>query len=145
MDTQEFRQLIPHRPPMVLIDEVLVWGPERIVARRTVREGEPFVGANGLDDSALLECIAQTIAAGDACFAKFKGGVVRRGYLTGLTGVKVHSQAAIGEVIDVTATCLKRMEGMGLFDVEAKAGGRLLASGRYKLYVDIDYSGKRTS
>lgn len=127
---------------MVLIDEVLVWGPERIVARRTVRAGDPFVSADGLDDSALLECMAQTIAAGDACFAKFKGGIVRRGYLTGLTGVKIESRAAVGDVIEVTANCLKRMEGMGLFDVESKAGERQLATGRFKLYVDIDYSGK---
>jgi predicted hotdog family 3-hydroxylacyl-ACP dehydratase len=142
-DRHEFRTLIPHRPPMVLIDEVLQWGPERIVASRTVRAGDPFVTEDGLDDAALLECIAQTIAAGDACFARFKGGKVRRGYLTGLTGVKIFSRAAVGETIVVQADCLKRMEGMGLFNVSAAVGARLLASGRYKLYVDIDYSGRK--
>ena len=140
MTGQAFRTLIPHRPPMVLVDAVLEYGPARITARREVRKGEPFVDADGLDDAALLEVIAQTIAAGDALHAKSKNGRVLRGYLTGLTGVKIHSRARIGETIDVTADCLKRMDGMGLFEARAEAGGRLLAEGRFKLYVDIAYA-----
>lgn len=139
MDGQGFRALIPHRPPMVLIDEVVAWGATHIVARRGVRMGDPFVTAQGLDDAALLECIAQTIAAGDACYAAEHAGRVKRGYLTGLTGVTIQSRAAVGETIEVTADCLKRMDGMGLFEVQAKAGDRLLANGRYKLFVEIAY------
>lgn len=141
MDPEGFRELIPHRPPMVLIDAVNEYGPTRIVARRTVREGDPFVDAHGLDSSALLEVIAQTIAAGDAMYAQANGGKVLRGYLTGLTGVKLHGRAAIGDSIEVTGDCLKRMDGMGLFDATAKVGDRVLAEGRFKLFVEIAYAG----
>lgn len=139
MEPTAFKTLIPHRPPMVLIDEVTAYGAERIQARRTVREGDPFVAADGLDDAALLEVIAQTIAAGDAMYAQSKGGKVIKGYLTGLTGVKIHGRAGLGEIIEVTADCLKRMDGMGLFEAFASAGDRLLAEGRFKLFVDIQY------
>ncbi len=124
---------------MVMIDEVVEWGATRIVARRTVRMGDAFVIARGLDDAALLECIAQTIAAGDACYAAEHAGKVKRGYLTGLTGVTIHSRAAVGDTIEVSADCLKRMDGMGLFEVRAQVGQRLLAQGRYKLFVEIEY------
>lgn len=134
----QFQTLIPHRPPMVLVDEVTRYGPEEIHARRTVRPGDPFVGAGGLDDAALLECIAQTIAAGDALYAQSRGGRVLRGYLTGLTGVQIAGRAAVGETIAVRALCLKRMDGMGLFDAEAAVGERLLARGRFKLFVEIE-------
>ncbi|MEZ5992165.1 MAG: hypothetical protein R3E76_07410 [Planctomycetota bacterium] len=139
MDPQGFRELIPHRPPMVLIDAVAEYGPERIRAIREVRAGDPFVSADGLDDAALLEVIAQTIAAGDAMYAQSKGGRVQRGYLTGLTGVVVQGRAAVGETIEVTGDCLKRMDGMGLFEAEARVGDRVLAKGRFKLFVDIAY------
>jgi predicted hotdog family 3-hydroxylacyl-ACP dehydratase len=135
-----FRELVPHRPPMVLVDSVVEYGPQRITARRTVRQGEPFVDSDGLDDAALLEVIAQTIAAGDALYAKSKKGRVLRGYLTGMTGVAIHSRARIGETIEVSADCLKRMDGMGLFEARAEASGRLLAEGRFKLFVDIAYA-----
>lgn len=135
----DFRTLIPHRPPMVLIDEVVEYGPRLIRARRAVRAGDPFVGPDGLEGSALLECVAQTIAAGDALFAHSKGGRVVRGYLTGLTGVRVMDVAAVGETLEIKADCLKRMDGMGLFDVEARVCDRLVVKGRFKLFVDVDY------
>lgn len=136
----EFLTLIPHRAPMVLIDAVREYGPERITARRLVREGDPFVTTDGLEGAALIEVVAQTIAAGDALYARSKRGRVIRGYLTGLTGVKVYSGAPVGSTIEVAAECLKRMEGMGLFDARAEIAGHLIAEGRFKLYVDIDYS-----
>lgn len=135
----DFRALIPHRPPMVLIDEVLKFGPATIRARRTVREGDPFVTRDGLEDAALLEVVAQTIAAGDALFARSKGGRVVSGFLTGMTGVRIHGRARTGDIIEVKADCLRRMEGMGLFDTEARTAGGLLAEGRFKLFVNIDY------
>lgn len=139
----DFRPLIPHEPPMILIDEVLKFGASSIAARRLVREGDPFVENGELADAALIECIAQTIAAGDAQYARSKGGRVLKGYLTGLTGLKFESRAKVGEMVDIEADCLRRMEGMGLFDASARVGGRLLARGTFKLYVDIDYSGQQ--
>lgn len=135
----DFRLLIPHRPPMVLIDEVTQYGPEIICARRTVMAGQPFVTDRGLQDAALLECIAQTIAAGDALYARSKQGRVLRGYLTGLTGVTIEGRVAVGETVEVHAQCLRRMDGMGLFDAKASVGQHLIAQGRFKLYVEIEY------
>ena len=126
---------------MVLVDDVPIWGPERIEARRTVRLGDPFVEDGELSDAALIECIAQTIAAGDAQHARDKGGRVVKGYLTGLTNLRFHSRARVGETITLEADCQKRMDGMGLFKAVARVGERLLAEGTFKLYVDIDYSG----
>ncbi|MCC6151275.1 MAG: hypothetical protein IT461_13580 [Planctomycetes bacterium] len=143
--SQEFRKLIPHRPPMVLVDDVPVWGPERIEATREVREGDPFVENGELGDAALIECLAQTIAAGDAQHARDKGGRVVKGFLTGLTNLKFYSRAKVGETITLEADCQKRMDGMGLFKAVARVGQRLLAEGTFKLYVDIDYSGPGTS
>lgn len=125
---------------MLFVDEVLVWGAERIEARRGVRLGDPFVENGELSDAALIECLAQTIAAGDAQHARDKGGRVVKGFLTGLTNLKFHSRARVGETIELEADCQRRMDGMGLFKAVARVGQRVLAEGTFKLYVDIDYS-----
>jgi 3-hydroxyacyl-[acyl-carrier-protein] dehydratase len=138
----DFRPLIPHRAPMVFIDDVIEYGATVIRAARTVRKGDLFVENGELPDAALIECIAQTIAAGDAQHARSKNGRVRKGYLTGLTGLKFESRARVGERIEIEATCQRRMDGMGLFDATARVGSRILARGTFKLFVDIDYSGK---
>jgi predicted hotdog family 3-hydroxylacyl-ACP dehydratase len=139
---EDFRELIPHRPPMVMIDSVVEYGAQRIVARRLVQSGQPFVHSGHLDEVALIEVIAQTMAAGDAMYAKSRGGEVLRGYLIGLTGLKLPSRAREGETIEITADCLKRMDGLGLFDVRATASGRVVAAGRFKLYVEVRYGDK---
>lgn len=126
---------------MVLVDDVPVWGAQRIEATRTVRAGDPFVEDGELSDAALIECMAQTIAAGDAQHARDKGGRVIKGFLTGLTGLKFFSRAKVGETVVVEADCQRRMDGMGLFKAVARVGNRVLAEGTFKLYVDIDYSG----
>ena len=69
-----------------------------------------------------------------------KGGRVVKGFLTGLTNLKFHSRARVGETIELEADCQRRMDGMGLFKAVARVGQRVLAEGTFKLYVDIDYS-----
>lgn len=43
MTLDEIKAAIPHREPMLLVDEVLERSEQRIVCRRTFREGEFFV------------------------------------------------------------------------------------------------------
>jgi predicted hotdog family 3-hydroxylacyl-ACP dehydratase len=128
---------------MVLIDEVPAWSPDHIRATRVVREGQPFVEQGELEDAALIECLAQTIAAGDAQHAASKGGRVRWGYLTGLTSYEVLGRARVGETVHLEADCQRRMEGLGLFLARAfvvREGAEVtLARGTLKLFVAIDF------
>ncbi|MCU0876914.1 MAG: beta-hydroxyacyl-ACP dehydratase [Pirellulaceae bacterium] len=42
MSLQQILDAIPHRPPMLLVDEVLEWESERIVCQKTFRPDEWF-------------------------------------------------------------------------------------------------------
>jgi 3-hydroxyacyl-[acyl-carrier-protein] dehydratase len=42
MSLEQILAAIPHRPPMLLLDEVVEWEPERIVCRKTFRPEEWF-------------------------------------------------------------------------------------------------------
>jgi|SRR5436190_14137809 len=42
MSLEQILAAIPHRPPMLLLDEVVEWDAERIVCRRTFRPDEFF-------------------------------------------------------------------------------------------------------
>ncbi|MHC4840411.1 MAG: hypothetical protein ACYTDT_05535 [Planctomycetota bacterium] len=140
--TREFLQLIPHRAPMVLLDDITEYGRELIVGQFTIREDNPFIEDGNFCREALIEAAAQVIAAGDSLYAKSKGGKVIRGFLTGLTSLKFLSDVALGETVEIQGKCLRRMEGMGLFEVMAKVAERQILSGRFKLFVEIDYDGE---
>jgi 3-hydroxyacyl-[acyl-carrier-protein] dehydratase len=42
MSREQILAAIPHRPPMLLLDEVALWEPERIVCRKTFQAEEWF-------------------------------------------------------------------------------------------------------
>ena len=42
MSTEEILQAIPHRPPMLLVDQVIACDSKRIVCRKTFRDDEYF-------------------------------------------------------------------------------------------------------
>jgi len=58
-------ELLPHRPPMVLIDAVESFDAEakRLVARVTIGEGQLFFSGDGVPSWVAIEYMAQTAAA----------------------------------------------------------------------------------
>ncbi len=58
-------ELLPHRPPMVLIDAVESFDAEarRLVARVTIGENQLFVDGKGVPNWVAIEYMAQTAAA----------------------------------------------------------------------------------
>ena len=55
--------ILPHRPPMILIDELLEHSEHEVVCGVTVREGEPFVADGRVPALISVEYFAQTVAA----------------------------------------------------------------------------------
>ncbi len=73
--------ILPHRPPMILLDEVLSREGERIVCALTLRDGSPFVNEGRLQAVVTLEYMAQCAAAFAGLLARERGEGVRKGFL----------------------------------------------------------------
>ncbi len=80
-------ELIPHRPPMRLIDEVESFDAERkrLVARVTISDRQLFFSEGGVPSWAAIEYMAQTAAALVGCYDKHvsPGRSARPGLLLG--------------------------------------------------------------
>ena len=65
-------ELLPHRPPMVLIDSVESFDVEakRLTARVTIGENQIFFDGEGVPNWAAIEFMAQAAAALAGCFDK---------------------------------------------------------------------------
>ena len=71
-------ELVPHEPPMLLVDELLEWCPERARVRATIRAGGPFVSGGRMPATILLEYMAQAIAVAEG-MAERQGGAKQGG------------------------------------------------------------------
>src|SRR2546428_8966610 len=75
--------LLPHAPPMVLLDEVLEHEGDCMACSVTVREGAPFVRDGRVATVVALEYMAQCIAAFAGLDALASGDGPRIGFLIG--------------------------------------------------------------
>jgi predicted hotdog family 3-hydroxylacyl-ACP dehydratase len=78
-------ELLPHRPPMVLIDSVESFDAEakRLTARVTIGENQLFFTGDGVPNWVAIEYMAQTAAALVGCHDRYDGNPARPGLLLG--------------------------------------------------------------
>ena len=77
-------ETVPHRPPMILIDEIVGREPGRITCAVTVRPDELFFRpGRGLPVHVALEWMAQACAAYGGADARDAGDMPRIGFLLG--------------------------------------------------------------
>ena len=78
-------QVLPHRPPMILLDNFIEAGADYAICTLTITEQSPFYDAASQTVPAYvgIEYMAQTIAAYAGASNLAKGGAVKIGFLLG--------------------------------------------------------------
>lgn len=121
------RSLLPHRPPMILIDELLHCGPQAVVCSVTIRDGAPFVADGRVPALISIEYFAQTVAA-------FYGYISRdreqftMGMLLGTRELELLTDYLhVGDALTVTGQELWNGGNLAQFRCELRRGPELLA------------------
>lgn len=118
--------LIPHRPPWLLVDRVVARSDEGVEAEKRLSAGDPLLGPDGgLPELLLLEALAQTAACANA------GALGRhRGLLVAASGVVFDGRAQAGDVVTLRARRGAALGALVRFDAEALVGDRSIARGQ---------------
>ena len=123
-------EILPHKPPFIFIDEVLVCDDTHVVAARTFRPEEDFFRGHFPDRPIvpgvlLLEGMAQTFAYWGLRYQR-----ARAVYLTGVDRARFRKPVLPGDRVEFEV----RVEGarLGLVSARAQAnvGGVRVADGR---------------
>ena len=105
----------------------------------TVRIGpEHFAVSDGAFlETALVECVAQTVAAalGQRLRASGQSGAANQGMLAAVTGFKVLAQPKVGQTLTIETREVKRLGPMLLIASTISCDGRLIATGELSLYA----------
>ncbi len=125
-------QLLPHKPPMVLLDDATFDADGVCRGYRKVRPGEAFVSAAGLEPAALIEMLCQTVAC-RAAAAAHEGGRQLEGRLAAVQDFAFYDRALPGEQVELMARPAGRFGALAKFYGEARVGPRLVAAGHVTL------------
>lgn len=122
--------LIPHRPPWLLVDRVVARDGDSVAAERRVAADDPLLAGGELPELLVLEALAQTAACLNA------GALGRhRGLLVAASRVAFDGRAQAGDVIALHARKTATMGALVRFEAEARVGERVIARGEMTFAV----------
>src|SRR6266566_5375160 len=134
--TAIIENLIPHRPPMRWV-KVLIDCTDTTASATACFNADHFAVAEGkVLETALVECVAQTVAAAMGHRAQAKGepdSIGERGMLVSVSGFRIISPPPVGESLHIEVQEIKRFGPMLLVSGRVSREGQVIASGELTL------------
>lgn len=126
MSKSEIESAIPHRPPMLLLDEIVERGENRIVCRRTFREDEFFFQGHYPGFPIVPGVILCEAAMQAGAVLLSKAGVAEQGVPVAarLNDVKFKRMIRPGDTIDIETTLTERLKDAFYLSAKVTCGGK---------------------
>ncbi len=135
----DIQELLPQRPPFVMVDRMTSFTRDRVTTALTVREDNIFVDGGRLSVSGLNENIAQTCAARMGYISRGCEGKVKLGFIGAIDSFRAYRTPAVGETIETTMEVIEEVFNIVMANATVKAGDDLIAESRLKIALsDIE-------
>lgn len=131
-------QLVPHRAPMQWINALIDCTKTTATATACFRENDFAVTAGKISETALVECVAQTVAAALGQRAQAgvgKSGAAANGMLIAVSNFKIQSPTPLGKTLHIEIREQKRLGPMLLIAGKISCEGQIIATGELSLYA----------
>jgi predicted hotdog family 3-hydroxylacyl-ACP dehydratase len=126
---------IPHRPPFVMVDNLLSATSERFESDFTVAGDNVLVQDGFFQETGLIEHIAQTCAASFGYLDSEAGGEPKIGFIGAVSKVLVNELPPVGATIRTVVTPLHQLGNIYLVKGESFLDGRILLGCELKIVV----------
>jgi predicted hotdog family 3-hydroxylacyl-ACP dehydratase len=129
-------ELLPHRPPMVLIDRLVEWeqGSGRVEVRAPLN-GLAVRSDGLLEPPVMVEMVSQACAAVSGFESLRAGGAPARGALVGISRFEFGESALAGEALTILVRFTGKLGPFAMAEGEVLRGTAILARGSLKLWV----------
>jgi predicted hotdog family 3-hydroxylacyl-ACP dehydratase len=130
--------LVPHSPPMVLIDEILHYDIEGLVALVKIYTDSLFYDESigGVPAWASIEYMAQAISAWAGINAQKKKEGIKLGFLLGTRKLKMPVKVlSVGQRFEIEIKqLLKDESGLAVFDCRIMQGAKIFVEARVNVF-----------
>ena len=129
-------ELVPHRPPMLLLDRVLSYDGDCVVCETVLGPDSPFAEQGEVPAVVGIEYMAQTIAAGAGLSARDKGDQAgRMGFLLGCRNLSIAVDSfQVGDRLTIEARRTWGENQIGSFACKVQRGSEVLVEGALTVY-----------
>jgi predicted hotdog family 3-hydroxylacyl-ACP dehydratase len=130
-------QLLPHRPPMRWVEALTDCTDTTATATVRFTKEHFAVAADRVIEAALIECMAQTVAAalGQRMQTGGKPAAANHGMLAAVSNFKILAAPPLDQTLQVEVTEVKRLGPMLMIAGKITYGTQLIATGDLSLYA----------
>jgi predicted hotdog family 3-hydroxylacyl-ACP dehydratase len=135
--SEQHELLLPHQDPMRWIHSLDRCEETTAAATVTFDTGHFAVADGAALETALVECMAQTVAAAAGARAQKTGAAaaVDSGVLAAVSGFQILAPPPLGKATQIEVHELTRLDRMVLVEGIVSCEGRVIATGNLKLYA----------
>lgn len=126
-------ELLPQRPPFVMIDRLVSCDEVFAVTELTIREDNIFVEDERLTSSGLIENIAQSCAARIGYLNLNAGCTVKIGVIGAISKLNIERTPKIGEKLVTTIELISEVMQMTLVDAVVRTGDEEIVRASMKI------------
>lgn len=133
-------ELLPQRPPFVMVDTLLHYDDVKCVTSLLVKEDNIFVENGHLSSSGLIENIAQTCAARMGYINHFLNKeTIKLGFIGAIKNLKIESLPKVNDTIRTSIEIVEEVFQMTLVNAVIELDNKVIVSAEMKIALsDID-------
>ena len=136
MATENILELIPQKPPFVMVDELLACADNTATTRLTIRADNIFVQDGEFKEPGLVENIAQTAAARSGYVSKTENRPVPVGYIGAVNNLQVHALPGTGDELITQITIENQIFDVTLISGKITCNGNIIAQCTMKIFIN---------
>ena len=130
--------LIPQRPPIVMVDKFLGIDGNKSNTSLTVREDNIFVDSGVMSECGLIEHIAQSAAARVGYLFTEANKPIPIGYIGSVHNFEIKEFPKLGETIFTTIEVIQEVLGITLIQAHCYINNVDIASCKMKIFLDTN-------
>lgn len=135
LNKENITTIIPQQNPFVMVDNLISADENGFKSSFQVRNDNIFFKDEKLHEPALIENIAQTVAAGFGYVDRQAGGEPKIGFIGSISKLKVHALPILNAEITTIVTHLYQFENVYLVKGENYCENQLLVECEMKIVV----------
>ncbi len=132
---EQLLSLLPQRSPMVMVSALVSYERDHLVASFSVNENLLFVEEEELQESGLLEHMAQSVALHTGFGYFLKGEQAPIGYIGSMQQVEIFALPGVGREIFTEIRIIQEFMGVTLVEIITKLDGEIIAKAQMKTVI----------
>ena len=133
---EEIKYYIPQREPIIMIDSFYGIDDKKSFSGLTVKEDNIFVEADLLNETGIIEHIAQSCAMRVGYYYVQQQLPIPIGYIVAVKNMKIISLPKVGQQLFTTVTILQEVFDITLASIEVEVNQSIIAYGEMKIFLN---------